>query len=45
VRINAAGLNDTAPAEPLIRRAAEIVEEAVALQEQVLDAVNANIKL
>ena len=45
VRINAAGLSDTAPAEPLIRRAAEIVEEAVALQEQVLDAVNANIKL
>ena len=45
VRINAAGLADKAPAEPLLARADAIVAEALALQEQVLDAVNKNIEL
>jgi glutamate formiminotransferase/formiminotetrahydrofolate cyclodeaminase len=43
VRINAASLKDKAPAEPLLIRAKEIVREALELQEQVLEAVEANI--
>ena len=43
VRINAAGLTDKAPAEPLLKRADAIVSEALALQEQVLDEVNRHI--
>ena len=45
VRINAAGLTDKAPAEPILRRADEIVAEAFKLQEEVLTAVNNNIAL
>ena len=44
VRINAAGLTDKAPAEPLLKRADAIVAEALALQEQVLDEVNRHIE-
>ena len=43
VRINAASLTDKAPAEPLLARADAIVSEALALQEQVLDAVNPSL--
>ena len=43
VRINAASLEDKAPAEPLLRRADEIVAEALRLQDEVLSAVNAHI--
>ena len=43
VRINAAGLKDKAPALPLLARANAIVTEALALQAQVLDAVNEHI--
>ena len=43
VRINAAGLADKAPAEPLLKRADEIISEALALQEEVLTAVNQHI--
>jgi glutamate formiminotransferase/formiminotetrahydrofolate cyclodeaminase len=43
VRINATSLKDKAPAEPLLIRAKEIVREALELQEQVLEAVEANI--
>ena len=43
VRINAAGLEDQAPARPLLERAAAIEKEALSLQEEVLAAVNANI--
>jgi len=43
VRINAAALKDKAPAEPLLIRAKEIVREALELQDQVLEAVEANI--
>ncbi|MBQ9193355.1 MAG: glutamate formimidoyltransferase [Bacteroidales bacterium] len=43
VRINAAGLADKAPAEPLLKRADAIVAEALALQEQVLAEVNQHI--
>ena len=43
VRINASGLKDPAPAQPLIARAAEILKEAEALEAQVLDAVNHHI--
>ena len=43
VRINAAGLADKAPAEPLLKRADAIIAEALALQDQVLDAVNQHI--
>ena len=45
VRINAAGLTDQAPAEPLLQRADAIVAEAIALQDKVLAAVNAHIAL
>ena len=44
VRINAAGLADKTPAEPLLKRADAIVTEALALQEQVLDEVNKHIE-
>ncbi|MBR6863631.1 MAG: glutamate formimidoyltransferase [Bacteroidales bacterium] len=44
VRINAAGLADKTPAEPLLKRADAIVAEALALQEQVLDEVNKHIE-
>ena len=43
VRINASGLKDPKPAEPLITRAAAILEVAEALEAQVLEAVNAHI--
>ena len=43
VRINASSLQDKAPAEPLLIRAKEIVREALELQDQVLEAVEANI--
>ncbi len=43
VRINASGLKDPRPAEPLIARAAEILKEAEALEAQVLEAVNGHI--
>ena len=43
VRINASGLADKAPAEPLLKRADAIVKEAQALEKQVLDAVNAHL--
>ena len=45
VRINASGLTDKAPAEPLLKRAKEIVAEAEALEKQVLEAVNGHIDL
>ena len=45
VRINAAGLTDKTPAEPLLKRADAIIAEALALQEEVLAAVNAHITL
>ena len=43
VRINASGLTDKIPAEPLLARASEIVAQAEKLEAEVLDAVNANI--
>ena len=43
VRINASGLKDPKPAEPLIARAAAILKEAEALEAQVLEKVNAHI--
>ena len=43
VRINASGLKDPKPAEPLIARAAEILREAEAMEAQVLEAVNGHI--
>ena len=45
VRINAAGLTDKSAAAPLLARAEEIIAEGTALQEQVLEAVNANIDI
>ena len=45
VRINAAGLADKAPAQPLLQRADDIVTEAQALEAQVLEAVNNHIEL
>ena len=44
VRINTAGLTDKTPAEPLLKRADEIIAEALALQEEVLNAVNSHIE-
>ena len=44
VRINASGLQDKAPAAPLLARAEEIITQAQALEAQVLDAVNQNIE-
>ena len=43
VRINAAGLADKTPAEPLLARADAIVTEALAWQDKVLAAVNTHI--
>ncbi len=43
VRINASGLKDPKPAEPLIARATEILREAEAMEAQVLEAVNNHI--
>ena len=43
VRINAAGLTDKAPAEPLLKRADAIIAEALAIQDEVLAAVNQHI--
>jgi len=43
VRINAAGLADKTPAQPLLARADAIVAEALALQDEVLSAVNQHI--
>ena len=43
VRINASGLSDKSPAEPLLERADAIIAEALDLQEQVLEAVNEHI--
>ena len=43
VRINAGSLKNPAPAQPLLQRADAIVAEALTLQSQVLDAVNAHI--
>ena len=45
VRINASGLTDKTPAKPLLKRADAIVSEALTLQDEVLEAVNANISL
>ena len=44
VRINAAGLADKTPAEPLLKRADAIVTEALALQDEVLEEVNKHIE-
>ena len=44
VRINAAGLTDKTPAEPLLKRADAIIAEALALQDQVLAEVNKHIE-
>ena len=44
VRINAAGLTDKTPATPLLTRADAIIAEALALQDEVLAAVEENIK-
>ena len=43
VRINASGLKDSKPAQPLLARATEILKEAEALEAQVLAAVNEHI--
>ena len=40
VRINASGLADKAPAEPLLRRADEIIAEALQYEEEILNEVN-----
>ena len=45
VRINAAGLKDKTPAEPLLKRADAIVAEALSLQDKVLATVNDHISL
>jgi glutamate formiminotransferase/formiminotetrahydrofolate cyclodeaminase len=45
VRINAAGLADKTPAEPLLKRADVIVAEALALQDEILAAVNQHIEI
>ena len=45
VRINCAGLQDKAPAQPLLSRADAIVAEALALEKQVLEAVEGHIEL
>jgi len=44
VRINAAGLADKTPAQPLLARADAIVKDALALQDEILAAVNAHIE-
>ena len=45
VRINAAGLSDRGPAEPLLARAGEIEREACALEAEVLSEVNKHIEI
>ena len=45
VRINAAGLQDKASAQPLLDRSDEIVSQAEALEKQVLETVNKHIEL
>ena len=45
VRINAAGLTDKAPAQPLLDRADAIVSEAVALEKEVVEEVEKHIEL
>ncbi len=45
VRINAAGLSDKTPAQPLLKRALEILTEASSLQEEVLKEVNNHIEI
>ena len=45
VRINAAGLEDRAPAAPLLERAKAILAEATALHDAVLEEVNKHIDL
>ena len=45
VRINAAGLSDRGPAEPLLARAGEIEREACALEAEVLSEVNKQIEI
>ncbi len=43
VRINSAGLSDKAPAEPLLARAREIVEQAQEYEARILEEVNKHI--
>jgi glutamate formiminotransferase/formiminotetrahydrofolate cyclodeaminase len=43
VRINAAGLTDKTPAKPLLERTEAIITEALALQDEVLAAVDGHI--
>ena len=45
VRINAAGLQDRAPAAPLLTRAAEIAAQAVAIHDAVLAEVDKHIEI
>jgi len=45
VRINAASLTDKSAAAPLLERADAIIAEALALQDEVLEAVNRHIDL
>ena len=45
VRINAAGLTDKAPAQPLLDRADAIVSEAVAMEKEVVEEVEKHIEL
>ena len=45
VRINAAGLKDRNVAEELASRAAEIIKEAIEIQNNILETVNHNIAL
>ena len=45
VRINAAGLADKTPAQPLLALADDIVKDALALQDEVLAAVNQHIEI
>ena len=44
VRINCAGLQDKSLAQPLLERADAIVTEAIALESQILTAVDKNIE-
>ena len=44
VRINAAGLADKGPAQPLLQRAQAIIAEAQTLEARVLEAVNQHIE-
>ena len=45
VRINAAGLSDKTPAQPLLQRASAIISEATALHDAVLEEVNNHIAI